>query len=290
MTSDSLLVHRARPAMGTLFEIWLRGDDEEHLTSVAEAALDEVARLEQLLSRFDARSEISRVNRTAAQEPVQIDRELFALLEVCQQAWQASDGAFEITAGSSAGVMMTDVALDAGAQTVRFARDGVRLDLGAVGKGYALDWAAAVLDQFGVFNALIHGGTSSVLARGTGTGGAAWLVDIRWPPGQADAPRVTELALRDMCLSTSAAFGDDTAISDVIDPRTGRPLDRQAACVVVAPSATEAEIWSTALLCMGKAATADYTEAELPAGVFAGWIEPDNGDATAKLTWLKPLS
>src|SRR5262245_39811982 len=79
-------VRRTRPAMGTLFEVLLLGDDEEHLTAVADAVLDEVQRIERLLSRFDPRSEISRINRLAAAESLVVDCELAGLLAACFEA------------------------------------------------------------------------------------------------------------------------------------------------------------------------------------------------------------
>jgi len=84
--------------MATQFETLLVGDDEEHLAAVAEAMLDEVSRIERLLSRFDAASEISRINREAAGGEVLVDREVFAILQLCERYWQQTDGYFDVAA------------------------------------------------------------------------------------------------------------------------------------------------------------------------------------------------
>ena len=91
----TLVVHHARPAMATLFEVVLIGDDEEHLAAVAEAALDEITRVERLLSRHDPRSEVARLNREAASGEVLVDRELFELLQLCEVYHVMTGGYFD---------------------------------------------------------------------------------------------------------------------------------------------------------------------------------------------------
>ena len=148
-------------AMATVFEMWLAGDDPEHLEAVGQAALDEIERIERLLSRFDPAAEVARVNRMAAEGPVLVEYELFALLEDCRLWRQETEGFFDVCAVS--GVSLEDgVQLDISRRTVKFLDPRVQLDFGALGKGYALDAAAHVLDRFAVTSALLHGGTSSV--------------------------------------------------------------------------------------------------------------------------------
>lgn len=235
-------VHRGRVAMGTLFEVLLGGDEEEHLTAVAEAALDEIGRIDRLLSRFNPRSEIARINRLAGREPVLVDREVAELLALCLEAQEWTDGCFDMAAGS--GGSAAAVRFDRAARRVAFARPDLRLDLGGVGKGYALDRAAELLAQFGICRALLHGGTSSVLARGQGPEGGPWRVALRDPAGNAP---VESLELADEALSCSWPG----AAQDIMDPKTGAPVGRNRACAVVAPTATVAEILSTALVVRG---------------------------------------
>jgi FAD:protein FMN transferase len=251
--TNQLTVHRTRPAMGTLFEVLLRGDDEEHLAAVAEAILDEIQRIERLLSRFDARSEISRINRLAASQAVQVDREMAALLAQCIDAFQQTDGAFDVSVGSGRAAERTPgqipgIRFDAARRLVQFTVASVQLDLGGIGKGYALDSAARLLDEHHVEHALLHGGTSSVLARGLDADEQPWSVSLRHPvSGQGE--RIQRL--QDEALSCSAVSSQ----VDVIDPSVGLPLTERAGVAVLARTATEAEVLSTALLCLGKDAS-----------------------------------
>jgi thiamine biosynthesis lipoprotein len=252
-------VHRTRPAMGTLFEALLLGDDAEHLAAVADAVLDEVQRVERLLSRFDPRSEVSRINRLAASQPVQVDYELAHVLQTCFDAWRWTGGAFDIAATTPAsgrrqppdGVLsqrfsnIPVISFDPHQRQIHFDTSEIRLDLGAFGKGYALDRAAEILAEYSVENALLHGGTSSVLARGLDDRGQPWRVAIRDPVSGESAEMIE---LFNQALSCSAINEQ----ADIVDPRTGRPLVGSNACAVIAPTAAEAEILSTAALCLGR--------------------------------------
>src|SRR5689334_22940871 len=93
-------IRRRRPAMGTWFEVLLQGDDPKHLADVAVAVLDEVERVDRLLSRFDPRSEIARINATAARRAVRVDFEVLGILETCRSAWRHTEGCFDVTTPS----------------------------------------------------------------------------------------------------------------------------------------------------------------------------------------------
>jgi thiamine biosynthesis lipoprotein len=277
----TLLVHHVRPAMATLFEVVLIGDDEEHLAAVAEAALDEIARLERLLSRFDPRSEVSRINREAIHGEVLIDREVFELLERCAEAMTRTDCYFDITVPKDCEFKISAMS-DNQKRTIRFFDTDFSLDFGALGKGYALDRAAEIVRSFGVDRALLHGGTSSILALGNGPNEKPWPIGIRNPTAADDAVEIAQICLIDRGYSCSAVFSADQTVSDIVDPHTGVPLTEQAACVVIAATALNAEILSTALLTMGMAQARAYTEKVTP-GVSVGWIA---GSSAPSIEWF----
>jgi len=271
----------ARNAMNTRFELVLHGDNAASLRAAAEEALTEIERIESRLSLFRPDSEIARVNAFAAREPVRVSPEVFNLLAHAQRLSTETGGAFDITMapllrcwgllGKSDGHVpnvdelnaaraicgMNLVALDRASFTVRFARDGVMIDLGAIGKGYAVEKAAEILRDDGVTSALIHGGTSSVYAIGTPVETGAWRIAIDHPSAATSAtnPLATAL-LRDESISISAISGksfvaNGRTFGHVIDPRTGETASRALLAAVVLPSATETDALSTALLVAG---------------------------------------
>ncbi|HMV47125.1 MAG TPA: FAD:protein FMN transferase [Blastocatellia bacterium] len=258
---------RSVAAMNTRFDVFLHDSkadyDEQHLEAVATAVLEEIARLDGTLSRFDPRGEIARVNREAENRFVRVDRELFALLEACEQARQLTNGYFDVTRGGG-------WELDAASCSVRLAVDA-RIDLGGVGKGYALDYGREILRRFNVESGLLQGGTSSVLA----IGNEVWPIDVRHP---LDPNRIVQrIELANCGLSCSAARNTELPVSDVVNPLTGAPLADNGACVVLAANATEAEFFSTALLAMGKETAKHYLE---NTELIVGWID-------SEFSWLK---
>lgn len=248
--------------MASLFEIILRGRDVQHLEAVAVAVGEEIVRLSQKLSRFEPQSEVSRVNRQP-QRPVRIDRELFSLLEKCEEGRLRTGGYFDVTGGEG-------LRLDPDSCTVELLKPQAQLDPGGIGKGYALDRGGELIRSFGVASALLQGGTSSILA----IGDESWPIAVR-DPAQPDRV-VATLALRNRGFSCSVARhageageAGETA-SDLRNPHTGQPIETAEGCFVLAPCATEAEIWSTACLIMGqKVARAMVGQRELE--LF--WIE-----------------
>ena len=199
--------------MATRFEVVLHGASPVALRAAGEEALGEVERVEAQLSLYRNSSEIARVNARAALEPVRVSPPVFRLLEQALALSRATGGAFDITVaplvrawGFMGGtgrrpdpesierarelVGFGQVLLDPAERTVRFARDGVMVDLGAIGKGYALERTVELLLDAGVTSALIHGGTSTVCAIGTPPDAAGWKVAIETPvpPAAPAAP------------------------------------------------------------------------------------------------------
>ena len=275
-------VSLARNAMATRFEIVLHGANASVLRAAGEAALDEIARLENQLSLYRPGSEIAQLNARAAHEAVRITPELFALLQHAQQLQAETEGAFDITiaplvrcwgflgangkppapeevAAARACVGMQHVLLDAVNRTIRFARDGVMLDLGAIGKGYAVGRAAEILRENGVTSALIHGGTSTVFAIGHAPEADDWRLVLEKPPAASGIPNFPDLPLvklRDEAMSVSAMWGrffeaDGRSFGHVIEPRSGQPTEAALLAVVILPDAAETDALSTALLTLG---------------------------------------
>lgn len=268
--------------MATRFEFVLHGTNSAALRAAAEEALDEVDRLENLLSLYRPHTDIARLNAGAAASPVRIAPETFRLLQRAVALSAATRGAFDVTAGAlvrawgflgGSGAVAAPADLEAARAcvgsdrleldeanfAVRFTRPGVLLDLGSIGKGYALDRAAELLRDAGVTSALLHGGTSTVIALGQPPDAAAWKVAL--PDGGS-------VALRDESLSVSAGWGKsftDAAGREwghVLDPRRGEPVAGRRWAAVVAPAATDSDALSTAAL------LAEDAELERLSGVF----------------------
>ncbi|MDX2040832.1 MAG: FAD:protein FMN transferase [Acidobacteriota bacterium] len=261
---------RSIEAMNTRFDVFLRGSkadyDEQHLEAVAVAVLEEIARLDGVLSRFDPRSEIARVNRQAAKQFVRVDRELFALLETCEQARQLTDGYFDVTRGGG-------WELDAASCSVRLATES-QIDLGGIGKGFALDRGREILWRFNVESGLLQGGTSSVLA----VGQEVWPIDLRHP--LTPELVIGQIELANCSLSCSAVRRSEQKTSDIVNPLTGEAIFGKACCFVLAADATTAEIYSTALLAMGLERASKFLAMLTDGEEQIGWFEDD-------FLWLK---
>ena len=266
-------VRLALEAMATRFELILRGPDPTHLRAAGEEALEEIARLAHQLSFYSPSSDITWINAHAGQEAVAVEPRLFALLQRCRAFSAATDGAFDITiaplmrawkfTGGGAAVPLQSaldearsqigfqyLELDAAASTIRFARRGMSLDLGAAGKGYAIDEAIAILEGAGIRRALLHGGTSSVHALDA-DGSCGWRV--AW---NADADPESGFLLRNGALSVSASHGKafvahGREYGHVIDPRDGSPTRAAGSALVTGPRSLECDALSTALLVHG---------------------------------------
>ncbi len=284
--TDHYLVKVGRRAMACQFEVLFNAGQYSHATQAAMEALDEVDRLEELLSSYRESSEISRINVWAADTPVHVCREVFELLEHSIALSIQTNGAFDITAGplttawgfdrqagnvpdsqrlteALAVVGSDQLCLDEQSQTVSFMTPGMRINLGAIGKGYALDRAAQVLTSNCVNDFLWHGGLSSVLARGQqgSTPDQGWKIGLPHPvrPGE----RLGVITLRDAALATSGSQVQffrhhGQRYGHILDPRTGLPAEGILTSTVVAPTATDADALSTAFYVLGPQAALDW--------------------------------
>jgi thiamine biosynthesis lipoprotein len=244
--------------MACRFEVTLPLEDQAGV-SAARHALDEIDRLEEQLTIFRESSEVSRINREAAKAPVRVERSLFSLLLLCRELCRGTGGAFDVTSGplsrcwgflrrqgripdlneieeAKALVGADKLLFDCESRSIRFARPGVEINLGSVGKGYALDRVAVTMRKR-VRAALLSAGSSSVLAIGGGDNG--WPAGVRHPINKER--RLAVAQLRDAALSTSGGeeqffeYGGKR-YGHIIDPRAGWPADRVASVTVIASS------------------------------------------------------
>jgi thiamine biosynthesis lipoprotein len=267
----------SRVAMGTTATVRACGSSPAELRQAATTALDEVDRLDRLLSHYRSDSPLSRLNREAASGPVAVDSELVDLLDVCLRWSRESDGAFDVTVGplmkawgffrdegrvpeqreiqgALAVVGHRHVVLDREQGTVRFDRPGVELDLGGIGKGYAVDRVVELLRRRGVVSALVNLGGSSVYGLGAPPGAEAWEVGLQDPgdPGR----KAVSVTLRDRALSVSGGYArffeeDGITYSHVMDPRTGRPVQGVLSVAVLSARATDGDALDNVLFVQG---------------------------------------
>jgi thiamine biosynthesis lipoprotein len=191
-------------------------------------------------NRFLAGSVLAGVNRKAAGEAVEVDDELFLILQLCETFRKATGGFFDVTAGSR--VPDRAVALDVSAHTVRFSRPGMRLDLGGFAKGFVLEKAVrAVVAQ--AESALLSFGGSSVAAVGRHPLGEPWPAAVAHTY-YADRTAYA-FSLENEALSVSGK--DPRGRGHIVDPATGNTLEKEGLVAVTGPSPMVAEVLSTAL-------------------------------------------
>lgn len=280
------LLSLQRRAMACDFEVQIAAGRHDGATRHALAALDLVEALEDQLSIYRPHTEVMRINREAAGGPVEVEPRLFALFSLAADLYVETGGAFDLTTGplseawgfsKRAGRMPTDeevavalarvgmdgVVLDAARRTIEFRRPEVSLHLNSIGKGYALDRMGELLDSAGVGDYLLHGGRSSVFARGRRPGDASggWAIGLPHPlrPGE----RLGEVELMNQALGTSGSGTqffehDGRRFGHLLDPRNGRPVDGIYSATATAATGAEADALSTAFYVLGVEGTAEY--------------------------------
>jgi thiamine biosynthesis lipoprotein len=269
-------VRVATTAMACEFAVLLNPGPVEE-TWAASEVLDVVHALEDQMTVYRPHSELSQINRRAADGPVPVEHRLFDLLLRARDISRQTEGAFDPTSGPlialwreckkvhrvpTAGDVQSRLArtgvekveFDEAATTVRYRQPGVELNLGGIGKGHALDVAEAELRSRGIDSFLFHGGHSSVVARGGHNGIDGWPVGLRNPLFPTE--RLGTLLLRDRALSSSGTSVQfyrhrGKRYGHILDPRTGWPAQGLVATTVMAPSAAEADALSTAFFVLG---------------------------------------
>jgi FAD:protein FMN transferase len=264
--------------MGTNFNIVAYGTQREGLDWAIAAALREAKRLDGLLSNYRPESELSRVNRLGARGCMTLSSELFQFLSACHSYGQSSEGTFDITVGplmkswgfyKGTGVLpspeevaqalgkvgYTNIILDERNMTVRFAKEGVELDPGGIGKGFAVDKMAEVLKLHEVDSALIIAGGSTIYALGPPPDEPGWKVTIKDP--RQPSKEAETLWLKNEAVSTSGNlekffWADGKIWGHIIDPRTGYPAMGTLSVSVIAPRSVDSEAWTKPYYILGR--------------------------------------
>jgi FAD:protein FMN transferase len=267
-----------RLSMACVYDIAVYGDASSDVPAVLEKALDEVDRIDRLMSHYKPQSPLSQLNRAAASSAVVVEPELFDFIARSLDYSVESDGAFDITVGplmrawgffKGDGRVPTDVELseaqrrvgyrhvviDRSARTIRFDIPGVELDLGGIAKGYAVDRVVALLQRHGITAALVSAGGSTVFALGHPPDRLSWDVKIQDPlePGRvAFSVGLTDRALSMAGRSAKSFDANGVLYSHIMDPRTGRPVQSILSVAVTSLTGTEGDALDDALFVMGE--------------------------------------
>jgi len=211
-------------AMATIFEVYALHPDERYAAQAAQAAFDLADRLERELSRFLHNSDIARVNHLSAGESTRVSPSTLECLVIARHMFDLTNGAFDISIGTG----LPSLELHADDCLVRPTRSGVQVDLGGIGKGYAVDLMAELLDEWGLQLALVHGGFSSVLTLEAPPGRDGWPLTLSDP--RVPSRVIARLSVRQTALGASGLRKGD----HIVDPRTGEPVrGRRGAWVAV---------------------------------------------------------
>ena len=255
-------------AMATTFEVVVVYDDDRYARQAAAAAFDEVDRLEGELSRFIENSDISRINNLPANQPLRLGLDAFECLQLSCRIYAETNGAFDITIGSLLSLWRNEdgtprtpsqeelnlacqhtgthlLQLDEDEHTVQLLASQVQVDLGGIGKGYAVDRVAELLREWSIDIALVSGGYSSVLALDGPAGTKGWPLTLSNPDNRKQI-------LARPCLQGRALSGSGIQKGrHIIDPRTAQPVKNKRAAWASAPDAATADALSTAFMVMG---------------------------------------
>jgi thiamine biosynthesis lipoprotein len=273
-----------RLSMACIYDIVAYGDASSDVPAVLEQALDEVDRIDRLMSHYAPNSPLSQLNREASAGAVVVDRELFDFIARSLDYSRGSAGAFDISVGPlmkawgffkgdgrvPADAELRDVmrrvgyrhiVLDPSGHTIRFDAPGVKLDLGGIAKGYAVDRVVALLAQHGIPAALVSAGGSTVYGLGHPPDHASWDVKIQDP---LDPTKVAfSVGLKNRALSmaghSAKSFeANGVLYSHIMDPRTGRPVQGVLSVAVTSLTGTDGDALDDALFVMGVDASRKY--------------------------------
>jgi thiamine biosynthesis lipoprotein len=265
--------------MGTYANVTIVTADSAASLPLARIAQRALTRVDSLMSNWTTTSEVARINRDADSTTVTVEPEVARVIDASLVLWRASGGAFDITVeplirlwGFIGGpkrvpsdaeiaavlprVGAGQVSFDPSTRRIRFAREGVKIDLGGIAKGYAVDVAADSLRAHGVTDALVDL-TGNMVAIGHPPGAPAWRIGIRDPRDRVS--HFARVTLTDNAISTSGQYEQFIAANGrtyghILDPRTGRPVDGLISVTLIGPTGLACDSWDTPMFVMGPAA------------------------------------
>ncbi|QBG48612.1 FAD:protein FMN transferase [Verrucomicrobia bacterium S94] len=224
-------------AMTTSFEVIIDSENREYARQTADAVFRRIDHLENLLSRYNAGSDVGQINLLDAGESIRVGTEVIECLEAALWAHSVTGGLFDPTLG--AGIQWLEI--DRENFTVGWKSEGkASLDLGGVGKGYALDDVTTILEDWDMTEVVLNGGGSTVLALGR-----EWTLGVGGPWGEKVG--LSEVTLKNRALSGS---GTEVKGAHIINPKTRKPAQRHLAAWAIHPSAAKADALSTAFMMM----------------------------------------
>ncbi len=272
-SENQVLVYKKKYIMGTVFEIAAYDQSSEHASDAIEKAFREIVRLDDLLSDYKPDSALRKLNRSAHFHEEEVPPDLYRVIEQAVEFSRLSGGKFDISVaplvnlwkaamqGESTPtlVQQEEVRSCVGYEKIELTRPNrikfrsscLQLDLGAIGKGYAVDRAAEVLRSLGIHDALVNAGGSTIFAMGAPPGQKGWLIHLRDPSNKIDP----QVVLKDESVSTSeqtapSLLGRDSP-GHIIEPDTGTPLQTPFAVSAVSRTGMESDALSTTLLLLG---------------------------------------
>jgi FAD:protein FMN transferase len=266
-------MERTEAIMGTRCYVQLWADDPDKGNAAIDAVMAELRRIDDLMSHYKPESQLSQINQYGNERAVQVDKELFDLIKLSTHFSEITEGAFDITYASVGylynypqhihpteaqiraalpAVNWRNLILDEAHHTVRFGHPGMRIDLGGIGKGYAVDRGIDILKARGVQRALVTaGGDSRIIGDRMGR---PWLVAIRHPDNPSKV--VTRIPLSDAAVSTSGDYEryfdeDGVRYHHIIDPHTGHSASKVRSATVIGPTATQTDGMSKTAFVLG---------------------------------------
>ena len=259
--------------MGTAINVELWHEDAEQGRVLTQSVMDEMQRIDDLMSTYKPESKLSAVNANAANAPVHVSTELFTLIEHALDFSQVTSGAFDITYASAGqhydyrtgkkpdkqqlqtalpAINYRHIKLDSQQSTVEFLYPGVRIDLGGIAKGYAVDRSIGMLQDAGVSNALVSaGGDTRVIGK---RWDRPWNVGIRNPRSKDSI--VSMIPLEDSAISTSGDYEryfeeDGVRYHHILNPGTGKSAHEIHSSSIIGSIATDTDALSTSVFVLG---------------------------------------